>query len=118
MVKLSVGSTLIAAAALFFAAGASSGLRQSPARWYWTPSFCEHQTINHLIQTTNHHNFHAAQSICIGSGGQRTCKWSAGPRSRLYSEFTVYTRSPIGGVVRSFTLDTHGGHGVPAWGRT
>jgi hypothetical protein len=117
MGRLFVWLSPVAAAALLFAAGAGSVPHQSPAEWYWTPSFCEHQTVSHLIQTTSHHNFRPAESICIGNGGQRTCKWSTGSHSRLYSEFTAYTRSPIGGVVRSFTLDTHGGHGVPAWGK-
>jgi hypothetical protein len=60
----------------------------------------------------NGHSFHVGQAICVGSGGADACRWTTGHRSRLYSEFTVFTRSPLnGGVVRSWTLATRAGHG-------
>jgi hypothetical protein len=56
------------------------------------------------------------QVLCVGSGGQATCRWTSGHRARLYSELTVFTRlrqryvAAAGvvepGVVRSFTLAT------------
>ena len=61
----------------------------------------------------NGHRFHIAQAICVGSGGPPACRWTAGHRSRVYSEFTVFTRSPLnGGVVRSWTLATRAAHGL------
>ncbi len=59
------------------------------------------------------HEFHVVQAVCVSTGGPLACVWSSDNPTRLYSEFTVYTRSDFGGVVRSFRLDTRGGHGVP-----
>jgi hypothetical protein len=53
--------------------------------------------------------------LCVGIGGPPACRWTAGRRARLYSEFEVFTRyrqtnvRGVGsrqGVVRSFTLAT------------
>jgi hypothetical protein len=32
------------------------------------------------------------QVICVGIGGPSACRWTSGQRSRLYSEFMVFTR--------------------------
>jgi len=63
---------------------------------------------------TGHGNtFHVGQAICVGSGGPLACRWTAAHSSHLYSEFSVFTRSPLnGGVVRSWTLATRVSHGL------
>jgi hypothetical protein len=61
------------------------------------------------------------QVLCVGSGGT-SCRWTSGPRARLYSELTVFTRlrqrnvagRVVPGVVRSFTLATRA---RPGFGR-
>jgi hypothetical protein len=121
--KLAVSLVLLCATAALVAAGASSAPRQAVSKWYWTRLACKQKLqppgmnapagSGALILTTDHHGFHVAQAVCVGSGGQRTCAWPAGSGSRLYSAFTVYTRSELGGVVRSFTLNTQPGHGIP-----
>ena len=78
----------------------SMGMARASARWFPLPD-------------GNGHNFHAGQAICVGSGGPDACRWTAGHRSRLNSEFRVFTRSPLnGGVVRSFTLTTRSGRSL------
>ena len=74
---------------------------------------------DYALPTADGHRFHVGQRVCVGTGGPHTCKWTTGYRSRLYSEFTVFTRSRhIGGVVRSWTLATRAGHGlVGMWHR-
>ena len=121
--KLAVSLVLLCATAALVAAGASSAPRQAPSTWYWTPLACKQKLqpsglnpppgSGALILTTDGRGFHVAQAVCVGTGGQQTCAWTAGNGSRLYSAFTVYTRSDFGGVVRSFSLDTHPGRGIP-----
>ena len=85
-----------------------------PPPKFWSVARCERALRGHyLIHNAEGHNFSAGETICVGTGGPRACKWTAGHRSRLYSEFKVFTRSRyIGGVVRSFTLTTRGGPGL------
>jgi hypothetical protein len=92
----------------------------SLANRYWTTLACTQNVQKFLLPTTDPpgHNFYAVQAVCVGRGGQQTCQRSARGASRLYSAFTVFTRTDSGGVIGSFTLYTHSGHGVPAWGKS
>ena len=64
------------------------------------------------LPTGDGNSFHVGQAICIGSGGPLACRWTTAHRARLYSEFSVFTRSPLnGGAVRAWTLATRAGHG-------
>jgi hypothetical protein len=113
-------SLIVAAAFVTATAGTGSAAGQSLANGYWTTRACTQNVQKFLLPTTDPpgHNFYAAQAVCVGRGGQQTCQRSARGASRLYSAFTVFTRTDSGGVVRSFALDTHSGHGVPAWGKS
>lgn len=99
---------------------ASVGAAPPPPPNFWTASRCEHVLLGNYagpmssaLPNGNGHNFHIGQVICVGSGGPHACRWATGHRSRLYSKFTVFTRSPLnGGVVRSWTLATRAGHGL------
>ena len=100
---------------------ASVGAAPPPPK-FWTASRCEQVLLDFYrgphaarLSTGNGHNFGLGQAICVGSGGPHACRWTTGHRSRLYSEFRVFTRSPLnGGVVRSWTLATRAGHGLVA----
>jgi hypothetical protein len=88
-----------------------------PPPKFWTVSRCE-RTLHAYGDregglTASGHGFHIGLVICVGAGGPRACRWASGHRSRLYSQFTVFSRSRyVGGVVRSFTLATRGGPGL------
>jgi len=105
----------------------SAGAVPKPPPKFWSPARCEGTLLGvygyasrfggagHPLPTGDGHYFHVGQAICVGSGGAHACRWTAGHRARLYSEFRVFTRSPLnGGVVRSWTLATRAGHGVVA----
>ena len=117
--RRSLAATL-AMLTLVLLASRSAGAAPPPPPEFWTASRCERVLLDiyggpHApgLTTGNGHHFHIAQAICVGSGGSRACRWTTGHRSRLYSEFTVFTRSPLnGGVVRSWTLATRAGHGL------
>jgi hypothetical protein len=82
---------------------------------FWTVSRCEQvfRARDHWVPNAQGYVFHLGLTICVGTGGPEACLWTAGRRSRLYSQFTVFTRSRyIGGAVRSFTLTTRAGHGL------
>jgi hypothetical protein len=88
-----------------------------PPPMFWGASRCE-RTL-HLYGdregglTTEGNGFHVGAAVCVGTGGPAACRWTSGHRSRLYSQFVVFTRSRyVGGVVRSFTLATRGGPGL------
>lgn len=79
-----------------------------PAPKYWSPARCERAMLARPLAPPS-------QVLCVGSGGPSACRSTAGHRSRLYSEFTVFERfrhtgvRGVGirqGVVRSFTLAT------------
>jgi hypothetical protein len=93
--------------------GSAAASPQPPPK-YWSVARCEQALRLHdLIHTSEGHNFHAGETACVGTGGSRDCKWTAGHRSRLYSQFMVFTRSRyIGSIIRSFTLATRGGPGL------
>ena len=61
------------------------------------------------------YGFHVGLRVCVGMGAPQACKWTADHRSRLYSQFLVFSRSRyVGGIVRSWTLATRGGAGLVA----
>ena len=93
---------------------ASVGAAPRPPPKFWSVARCEQALRAHdLIRNAEGHGFHAGETICVGTGGPAACKWTAGHRSRLYSEFAVFTRSRyVGSVVRSFMLTTRGGPGL------
>jgi hypothetical protein len=65
--------------------------------------------------TAQGYGFHVGLRVCVGTGGPQACEWTSDHRSRLYSQFSVFSRSRyIGGVVRSWTLATRGGYGLVA----
>lgn len=99
---------------------ATASAVRSPQPKFWSASRCERVLLDiygsgelSLPNGTGHH-FGIGQMICVGSGGLDACRWrTSGHRSRLYSEFRVFTRSPgNGGVVRSWTLATRTGRGL------
>ncbi len=100
---------------------AAAAVPQPPPK-FWSPGRCERVLLGVYgygsrvapggfpLPDGNGHNFHVGQAICAGSGGADACRWTTGHRSRLYSQFRVFTRSPLnGGVVRSWTLATRAG---------
>jgi len=105
---------------------ASVGAAPPPPPKFWTASHCERVLLDicggpqaPALTTGNGHSFHIGQVICAGSGGPHACRWTTGHHSRLYSEFRVFTRSPLnGGVARAWTLATRAGHRLsPVWHR-
>ena len=65
--------------------------------------------------TADGYFFHVGLRVCVGMGGSQACEWAADHRSRLYSQFRVFSRSRyVGGIVRSWTLTTRGGVGLVA----
>lgn len=93
----------------------SAGAVPKPPPKFWTVSRCEQvfRARDHWVPNAEGYVFHLGLTICAGTGGSRACAWTSDHRSRLYSQFTVFTRSRyIGGVVRSFALATRAGHGL------
>ena len=95
---------------------AAAAVPQPPPK-FWSPGRCERVLLGVFgyasLPDGNGHYFRVGQAICVGSGGADACRWTTGHRSRLYSEFWVFTRSPLnGGVVRSWTLATRAGQRV------
>ncbi len=90
-VKLAVSLVLLCATAALVAAGAGSAPRQTLSKWYWTPPACEQKLqpsaadhgVRALIVTADGRAFHAAQVVCVGSGGQQTCARTADSLPRL-----------------------------------
>lgn len=110
--KRSVVVTL-ALGALLAAARAAAAPPPPPPK-YWSVGRCEQLfRRDHWVTNTQGYAFHLGLTVCVGTGGPRACVWTSGRRSRLYSQFTVFTRSRfIDGVVRSFTLATRAGPGL------
>jgi hypothetical protein len=114
----SLAATLVLCSLVLLAAG-QAGAAPPPPK-FWTASRCERVLLDNYggptssaLPNGNGQSFHIGQVICVGSGGPHACRWTTGHRSRLYSEFAVFTRSPLnGGVVRSWTLATRTGHGL------
>ena len=112
LVKVGLVSAVLSA--LLASVVATAGAAPPPPPKFWSASRCENFLLDTYggphrppLATGKGHNFHVGQAICVGTGGPRACRWTTGHRSRLYSEFRVFTRSPLnGGVVRSWTLAT------------
>jgi hypothetical protein len=83
---------------------------------FWTANRCERTLLRYPAEggsTADGYGFHVGLAICVGTGGPNACKWTTDHRSRLYSQFTVFSRSRyVGGTVRTFTLTTRGGPGL------
>lgn len=109
--------TMIVLLSLVLLAAGSAGAAPKPPPKFWSVSRCE-RTLHRYAYgeggiTADQHGFHFGPVICVGGGGPSTCRWTVGHRARLYSQFTVFTRSPYqGGDVRSFTVATRGGPGL------
>lgn len=111
----SLATTAVLCSLVLFGAGWAGASSHSRAK-FWSPRLCE-QILQpyglYALPAGNGHHFNVAQAICIGHDGPRACQWSYRHRSRLYSEFTVFARSRLGGgLVRSWTLGTRAGHGL------
>jgi hypothetical protein len=117
----SLAATLVLCSLVLVTAGWADAAPPPPPAKFWTVSRCERvlHAYDYALPTADGHRFHVGQRVCVATGGPHTCKWTFGHTSRLYSGFTVFTRSRyIGGVVRSWTLATRGGHGlVGMWHR-
>lgn len=108
-------ATLVVGSYVLLAAGwAGAAPLPTPPPKFWTTSGCQQVLHTHDDGglTAEGYGFHIGLAICVGTGGPRTCTWTPGHHSRLYSEFTVFSRARyIGGIVRSFTLATRAGDG-------
>ena len=104
-----------------FVVGSAGAVPEPPPK-FWSPARCERAMLARPLAPPR-------QVICVGSGGPPACRWTSGHRTRLYSEFRVFTRyrqtgvRGVGlepGVVRSFTLATRARPGfarvVHHWG--
>ena len=98
------------------AASADAATPPPPPPKFWTANRCERTLLRYPDEggsTVDGYGFHVGLAICVGTGGPHACKWTTVQRSRLYSQFTVFSRSRyVGGTVRSFTLTTRGGPGL------
>ena len=96
----------------------SAGAVPKPPPRYWSAARCER------VLPREHPGIR--EVICVGSGGESSCRWTTGHRVRLYSVLRVFAWyrqanfSSLGmrglepGVVRSFTLATRA---RPGFGR-
>ena len=109
-----VSMLVLGGLALAAARGAAGAPPPPPPPQFWSISRCEHTfRRDHVVTNAQGYGFHLGLTICVGAGGPRACRWTTDHRSRLYSQFTVFTRSRfIGGIVRSFTLATRSGPGL------
>jgi len=108
-------ATLVVCGLCLVAAGWAGAAPAPLPPKFWTVSHCEEvlRARDLPVSTADGHYFHLGQPICVGTGGPHACEWTPDRRSRVYSEFTVFSRSRyIGGVVRSFTLATRSGFGL------
>lgn len=108
-----LGATLVMFSLVLWASG-WAGAAPPPPPKFWTASHCERVLHAHDDGglTEEGYRFHIGLAICVGTTGQHTCTWASDHRSRLYSQFTVFSRARyVGGVIRSFTLATRAGHG-------
>ena len=115
MKKLCVTLALLGAAALIVVGSANSTPRHAASSGYWTPLACKLNVqkygpagYGYGIPVDSVRMFHLVTATCVGTGGRQTCTWSPDSRHRLYSEFTVFASSLGHGVIRAFTLATHG----------
>lgn len=115
----------LAAGCLGLVVVGSAGAVPKPPPKFWSAARCERVLLGIYgyasrvppgglgLPTGDGHAFHPGQAFCVGSGGPLACRWTAGHRVRLYSLFTVFSRSPLnGGVARSFTRTTRASPGL------
>lgn len=110
-----LAGTLVLGSLVLLAAQWAASAPPPPPPKFWTVGRCERAFLAHdrLLPTADGHGFHVGLAICVGMGGRQACELASDHRSRLYSEFRVFTRSRyVGGVVRSFMLATRAGHGL------
>ena len=110
----SVSATLVLWSLGLLVVGSAGAVPKPPPK-FWSPARCERVLLahDHALPTAEGNYFHAGQTICVGTGGPHACTWTSDHRSRLYSEFNVFTRARyIGGIVRSFTLATRASPGL------
>jgi hypothetical protein len=110
----SLAGTLVLGSLVLLVVG-RAGAAPPPLAKFWTASHCEQvlHAQDHALPTADGNYFHAGLTTCVGTGGPLACEWTSDHRSRLYSQFTVFTRARyIGGIVRSFTIATRAGHGL------
>jgi len=116
--KPSLATLVLLSLASGVAASADAATPPPPPPKFWTANRCERTLLRYPDEggsTVDGYGFHVGLAICVGTGGPHACKWTTVQRSRLYSQFTVFSRSRyVGGTVRSFTLTTRGGPGLVA----
>ena len=114
----SLAATLVVCSLVLAAAGLAGAAPPPPPPKFWTVSRCErtlHVQGDDRVVTADGYGFHVGLRVCVGTGEPQACQWAADHRSRLYSQFRVFSRSRyIGGIVRSWTLTTRGGAGLVA----
>lgn len=117
----SLAATLVLSSLVVAAAGVAGAATPPPPPKFWTVSRCErtlHVQGDDRAITADGYGFHVGLRVCVGTGGPQACEWATDHRSRLFSQFRVFSRSRyIGGIVRSWTLTTRGGAGLVAIGR-
>lgn len=116
----SVAGALVLASVVLLVAGWAGAAPPPPAAKFRTASRCESvlHTQDWGALTADGYGFHIGLAVCVGTGGPSACMWTSDRRSRLYSEFTVFSRARyIGGIVRSWTLATRARHGFVREGR-
>ncbi len=113
-----LAATLVLCSLVLAAAGLAGAAPPPPPAKFWTVSRCErtlHVPGDNGAVTAQGYHFWVGLRVCVGTGGPQACKWTSDHRSRLYSQFRIFSRSrSIGGIVRSWTLTTRGGVGLVA----
>ena len=115
----SLAATLVLCSLVLVGAGlAGAATPPPPPPKFWTVSRCErtlHVPGDDGASTAEGYHFWVGLRVCVGTGGQQACEWTSDHRSRLYSQFRVFSRGRSrSGVVRSWTLATRGGVGLVA----
>ena len=114
----SLAATLVLSSLVLVAAGSAGAATPQPPPKFWTVSRCQrtlHVQGDDRAVTADGYGFFVGLRVCVGTGGSQACEWAADHRSRLYSQFRVFSRSRyVGGIVRSWTLTTRGGAGLVA----
>lgn len=110
--KLRITIVLALLCATTASAHAASTRVNSP--WYWTSGVCKSVLQSSGMQLADGRTFNVAKAFCVGKGGLKTCQWSSGHRTRLYTDFYAFARS-YDGVVRTFQLRTHGKDDYRSW---
>lgn len=114
--RLHLATLVLFSLVVLVAAALAGAAPPPPPPKFWTVSRCEQEVrVHDRVVTAQGYGFHVGLRVCVGTGGPQACEWASDHGSRLYSRFTVFSRSRyIGGVVRSWTLATRGGDGLVA----